>query len=129
MYKCTNVWQAASFILLAIGLLSCNKDLESDTAVQAVPESFQEIKSSPSFDWETSTTISLTVQGIDLPIALKYPLEVATPEGEVLYTAMWTMQDDEVFEIKVPSYLETLVFKWGSLEKSASIETPSMTLL
>ncbi len=127
MVKYLQSYMAAALIMLAATFQSCNKDLESDTAVQAVPESFQEIKSSSSFDWETSKTIDVTVAGIELPVALNYPLKVSTVEGEVVYTAMWTMQNDEVFQIKIPSYVETLVFSWGSLEKTAAVASPTMT--
>ena len=108
----------AGLILLAI-LPSC------------LPESIEEpilddntitLAASPTFEWSTTNSVEVKVNGLALPVDISRRLTLKTSAGDIFYANSHSMSENLILQFSLPNHIEQIQMVYGSLEKIQDIQ-------
>lgn len=110
-------------IFLMLALASCIKEPIKKEKPASTPSKFKEIKTDPSFNWNTMLTIKLIITGLKTIDPIKNTLTITNKSKTAnFYAGNHLMEENLSLEVAVPSTLDSLLIKFGSLEKMYKVE-------
>ncbi len=106
-------------LLSMVFLSSCREDQADDnTQSPSFAASFEDIKTTPDFDWSTEEQYRLQLKGLKtLPFAKKGMIEVKTVSGDLLMRRLVEISQDRNIRFDAPAGLESLKVSFGTIEK------------
>lgn len=110
-------------IFLMLALASCIKEPTKIEQPASTPSKFNEIKTDPSFNWNTILTIKLIITGLKTIDPIKNTLTITNKSKTAnFYNGNHLMEENLSLEVAVPSTLDSLLIRFGSLEKMYKVE-------
>lgn len=113
------------FVAAVAGLLllttSCKKELDysiapkSSTSTKA--EKFSDIKTSSSFNWKTTSVISIQVTGLKTEVPIKNTFKVMDKNGNILLQRFMLMSDNLHTTFEAPANIQDFTIQFGSIVK------------
>lgn len=111
-------WAALVLILLS----SCQKrDAHTILETGETAGSLKEVAAPENFNWDTRKKITLEISPLETSSTEKYPLQVFTEDGDLLFQHGMTMQEGLQQEMLVPADARQLVVQYGSIRKQLEI--------
>lgn len=114
------------FIFAFVGFTSCKKQLDENNDLpnnSGKPGKFNEIKTDPSFNWNTALPVELIIKGLITPNPVQNTLVVSNKSKTAnYYVGNHLMGEDLNLKFGVPSALDSLLIKFGSIEKTYKVE-------
>jgi len=120
-------------LLVAIGLSSCKKSLLEKVTPTSNPTSqkvanFNELTASDNFDWKTSKTINFTFKGFNTIVPAKGNLIVSSDDDKIVFdSGNHLMSENFTSSIQVPNHIKGLTIKFGSITKTFTTQSNSIT--
>lgn len=109
--------------MLALAAVSCKKEPTKTEQPSGTPGKFSEIKTDPSFNWNTALPISLNITGLKTVDHIRNTLAVSNKEKTAnYYVGSHLMSENLNLKFGVPSALDSLLIKFGSVEKTYKVE-------
>lgn len=111
-----------SLTFLLIAFTSCKKDLNTDIPSEEVLE-FQNLSVSPDFDWKSTRSLEVKVEGVDLNgRSITNQLSIFDENGKELFSAWQEMSANTSIDLVVPSKDEYITVSYGSIRHTLLID-------
>lgn len=108
--------------ILGLGLTSCKEDSTQTQAPSNDVSSFDELTVSPNFDWSTTKTIKINVDGLDgMQVTVSKIMSVEDMNGKVLFKKIVKMNEATTLEFDAPTWVEKVKVKYGDIEKEVEV--------
>ncbi len=114
------------FVLIALiqtTFTSCKKLENAESKTETTPKitNFKQIKVDPSFDWKSTSNVTLNIAAANTPVTITNTLVVKTETGVVIYKKLQKMNEAFTTSLVVPSSLKKVVVSYGSIVKTIDI--------
>ncbi len=113
-------------VIAIFALTSCKKTLMDKVTPPSDPNKvsqFNQIKASSNFDWKTTKTIQLNVQGFATPAPINKTLWVTSTDGKtVYYNALHLMDQNLTAQLTIPSNISEIMVSYGTINKKYSTQ-------
>ena len=110
-------------IIALISIISCKKPQDENNNLPNNPGKFNEIKTDPNFNWNTALPIELIITGLKTINPIKNTLTVSNKSKTAnYYSGNHLMEENLNLKFGVPSALDSLLIKFGSIEKTYKVE-------
>ncbi|WP_154855075.1 hypothetical protein [Cyclobacterium xiamenense] len=110
----------AWIVLPALLLFSCVEEpLEQQPSTQT--ENIEELQATAVFDWKTSDKITVTVEGLDVDVAVNRKLTLETETGDEFFAGAQAMSEDFEMTFDLPSHVTAVTMKYGAIEQEREI--------
>lgn len=97
-----------------------------------LPESIEEpildddetttLVASPTFEWATTNSIEVKVNGLTLPVDISRRLTLKTGAGDIFYANSHSISENLVLQFSLPNHIEQIKMVYGTLEKTQDIQ-------
>ena len=112
----------SAVVLIGFFFGACSKD-DNNPTNPTTPNSFQELNVAPTFDWSTSSELSLNIQGLPTVNPINRTLVILDQEGRVVHKETWQMSASGVVNLNLPAYMSEITVRYGAIEKVVAIES------
>ncbi|WP_143057573.1 hypothetical protein [Cyclobacterium xiamenense] len=92
-----------------------------EQAPGSLTESIEELQATAVFDWKTSDKITVTVEGLDVDVAVNRKLTLETETGDEFFAGAQAMSEDFEMTFDLPSHVTAVTMKYGAIEKEREI--------
>ena len=111
-------------VIAIFTLASCKKTLMDRVTPPSDPNKvsqFNQIKASGSFDWKTTKSIGLTVQGLQTQAPIVRTLSVTSADGKTIFFNVSQAMDQNLSAtLTIPSNVEEVMVNYGTITKKYS---------
>lgn len=114
-----NLWNGMAVFLLIVILPSCLPDAIEDEPI--LEDGISTLSASPTFDWATTTSVEVKVNGLALPVDISRRLTLKTADGNIFYANSHNMKEDLTLRFSLPNHVEQIIMVYGTLEKTQEI--------
>lgn len=96
-----------------------------------LPESIEEpmlddntitLAASPTFEWSTTNSVEVKVNGLTLPVDIRRRLTLKTSAGDIFYANSHSISENLTLQFSLPNHIEQIQMVYGSLEKAQDIQ-------
>ena len=114
-----NFWNGLVGLLLLAILPSCLPDAIEDQPI--AEDGISTLSASPTFDWATTASVEVKVNGLALPVDISRRLTLKTADGDIFYANSHNMKENLTLQFSLPNHVEQLIMVYGTLEKTQQI--------
>ena len=114
-----NFWNGMLGLLLLGVLPSCLPEAVEDQPT--IDTEVVDLAASPSFNWATSRSVEVTIEGLSLPVSIRRRLTLMTGDGNIFYANAHSMTEDLTLTFSLPNHVEEVKMVYGTLEKLQEI--------
>ncbi len=113
--------RAILVFLLFTSLILNGCKTTSTEPIQTPPGNFTELTADDSFNWSTTKTVTITVEGFETVTPVTRALVISEGDGHVLYKQAMDLNGTTQVTIEVPSPTTTLIVKYGNILRATEI--------
>lgn len=118
----------ALLALIQVTFTSCKKleNVEPKPVIVPTVTNFKQIKVDPSFDWKSTSNVTLNIAAANTPVTITNTLVVKTETGVIIYKKLQKMNEAFTTNVVVPSSLKKVVVSYGSIVKTIDISNKTI---
>lgn len=115
-----NFWKGIVGLLLIAMLPSClPESIENQPIIE---DGVSTLVASPTFEWATTKSVEVKVNGLALPVDISRRLTLKTGAGDVFYANSHTITENLTLRFSLPNHIDKIQLVYGSLEKTRDIQ-------
>lgn len=109
--------------ILCCGLVALNIGCVKDDNAPDItnPKTMDELNASSDFNWSTSATYTIEVEGLPTDQPIKNTLIITDNAGNVFYTGFHAMSENLTLKLVVPKSIKELNLSFGEIKQKASV--------
>ncbi|HSI74739.1 MAG TPA: hypothetical protein VK957_02540 [Lunatimonas sp.] len=115
-----NFWNGIVGIVLLTMLTSCLPESIEDQPI--LDDGVSTLVASPTFEWATTKSVEIKVNGLGLPVDISRRLTLKTADGDIFYANSHNIKDDLTLRFSLPNHVSQIKMVYGTLEKTQEIQ-------
>ncbi len=115
-----NFWNGIVALLLLAMLPSCLPESIEDQPI--LEDGVSTLVASPTFEWATTKSVEIKVNGLELPVDISRRLPLKTGGGDVFYANSHAITENFTLRFSLPNHIDQIQMVYGSLEKTQDIQ-------
>jgi len=115
-----NFWNVIFGLLLLLILPGCLPESIEDQPT-VVGDGVSGLVASPEFEWATTKSVEVNVNGLALPVEISRRLTLKTGNGDVFYANSHAITENLTLQFFLPNHISQIKMVYGSLEKTQEI--------
>lgn len=119
-----NFWNGIVGLLLLAMLPSCLPESIEDQPI--LEDGVSTLVASPTFEWATTTSVEVKVNGLALPVDISRRLTLKTADGDVFYANTHGITENLTLRFSLPNHIDQIQMVYGSLEKTQDIQNQNV---
>jgi len=115
-----NFWNVLVGLMFLAILPSCLPDSIEDQPI--VENGISTLVASPTFEWATTKSVEIKVNGLALPVDISRRLTLKTAGGDVFYANTHAITENLTLRFSLPNHTDQIQMVYGSLEKTQEVK-------
>lgn len=116
-----NFWNGIVGLLLLATLPSCLPESIEDQPI--LDEDVSTLVASPTFEWATTKSVEIKVNGLALPVDISRRLTLKTADGDIFYANSHAITENLTLSFSLPNHISQIQMVYGTLEKTQDIQS------